>query len=417
MSRGKRTRVATGIYRDAYGFAISVCVHGANVERRWPLGTPLETLKRARPKLLAELLDTAPMSRHKRTHRGELVAPAPPVGPTLREGLAAFLATLPEGSTNRENCDVLGERWLEALGGSTPLAEITGARLLTAFAEWKAAHQTVASQGGRGGHSASTLNKRRDVMRGIFRVAYGVAGINPTAELGPREQERAQFEVRSIPRTVIEYIFAAMGEEGRPVEGKTRGEAPALSKVRLRVMAETGFPPAILKRLAPRDVDYQAETVYVAGRFKGKKAVAPRTVPVTPAALEALRAFFALGASGPAWGSASLWQYFRRAVEKARPVYEREERLAWPAPENLRPYDLRHSFAARYYGASADEAATKEVLMHSPTSTVVARYIRGQVSANAVKGKNLLAQTAEVTGPSSALFSAPVKTLSKFAKR
>ena len=208
MSRGTRTRVATGIYRDAFGFAIVVTVHGVNHERRWPLGTPLEMLKRERVKLKAEILGAAPMSAHKRTPRGELVPPAPASGPTLGAGLAAFLATLPVGS-HRTNSEQLGAWWITAFGAATPLADITGAQLLTVMATWKADHKRT----GRG-HSASTLNKRRDTLRGIYRVVFGAGGLNPTAELGTRERE-PEFGARAIPRTAIDYIFAAMPDRAR----------------------------------------------------------------------------------------------------------------------------------------------------------------------------------------------------------
>jgi integrase len=424
MSRGTRTRVATGVYRDAFGYAVCVWVPGrGNVEERYPASATIPELIRARPALRAK--HTGPgapvaVSRHKRTGRGEVVAPVA-TGPTLAEGLEAFVATLPKGSTNRANNEWLGAWWVKALGAGTALMTITGARVLEVFAEWKAEHTRT----GRG-HSASTLNKRRDCLRGIYRVVFGAGGINPTAELGPREEEVSKLEERSIPRTAVEYLFAAMPDRGRPQDGRPRAapnkrgdvvECPtvSLSKIRLRVMVETGFTPAMLKRLEPRHVKYRERECYIAGRFKGKKSIAPRWVPITTRGADALRAFFAHGASGPSWSTSSTWKTYRLAVAAAKPVYEREERLTWPAPENARPYDLRHCFASDYYEETGDEQALKYVLMHSPTSTVTARYINARVAGNAAKGRDRLQSAHAVIRDISALFSAPGQNIKENA--
>ena len=169
----------------------------------------------------------------------------------------------------------------------------------------------------------------------------------------------------------------------------------------------------MLKRLEPRHVKYREQECYIAGRFKGKKAIAPRWVPITARGAEALRAFFAHGASGPAWSQSSVWKTYRLAVAKAKPVYEREERLTWPAPENARPYDLRHCFAAEYYENGEDEPALKYVLMHSPTSTVTARYINARVAGNAAKGRDRLESAHRVIKDFAALFAAPGQKLKK----
>ena len=71
-------------------------------------------------------------------------------------------------------------------------------------------------------------------------------------------------------------------------------------------------------RLEPRHVDYRAGTCYVHGRYKGKKAIPPRTVPVTAdGAGGAAGILFAHGASGPAFSLSSMWKTFRLAVETA----------------------------------------------------------------------------------------------------
>lgn len=51
MPRGKRRRLAPGIYADNIGLAIVTWIDGRPKETRYPFGTELETLKKIRARL------------------------------------------------------------------------------------------------------------------------------------------------------------------------------------------------------------------------------------------------------------------------------------------------------------------------------------------------------------------------------
>ncbi len=86
MARGKRTRLATGVYADTYGISIVVTLNGQKYERRYPRGTPLGALRSARRALHDEVAE-----RPETKRRG-----------TLAADIAGYLQTLPRGRTRRD---------------------------------------------------------------------------------------------------------------------------------------------------------------------------------------------------------------------------------------------------------------------------------------------------------------------------
>ena len=110
MSRGPRTRVEPGIFRDAAGLAAVVKVDGRQRERRFPLGTDLRKLRDWRRRTRAALeLDLALPDD----------APRPT---TLADDIATYLALLPAGTYRRDTEDLLAH-WRHALG-DRPAAQL-----------------------------------------------------------------------------------------------------------------------------------------------------------------------------------------------------------------------------------------------------------------------------------------------------
>ena len=66
--RGRRTRVAEGVYKDRYGLAATVKVHGVQREIRFPRGTPLKTIRARRDQLRASLRTLPHGARHTLAH-------------------------------------------------------------------------------------------------------------------------------------------------------------------------------------------------------------------------------------------------------------------------------------------------------------------------------------------------------------
>ena len=55
----RRTRVAEGVYKDRYGLAATVKVHGVQREIRFPPDTSLKTIRARRDELRVSLRDAA----------------------------------------------------------------------------------------------------------------------------------------------------------------------------------------------------------------------------------------------------------------------------------------------------------------------------------------------------------------------
>jgi integrase len=182
-------------------------------------------------------------------------------------------------------------------------------------------------------------------------------------------------EARALTYTQIEAIFDAMPDVGQGVAGKAREDA-SKTKARLAVIAYTGLPHSLLKRLRPEDVDWQGQTIFVPARRKGR-GVARRALPLTDAGLRALERFHELECWG-AFSNSSLWKSFSRACKALKLT-------------GVRPYDLRHSFGTMVYLRTGDVRATAELLMHSASSHMADRYTLGGVAPRlkiAVQGFN-----------------------------
>jgi integrase len=396
--RGKRTLVdptVEGCYRDDIGTCIVVWHGGRPHERRFPPGTTLTKLQQLRACLLADVLgkSTAPLvpstRRHARDKAGKVIV-VTQGGPTLRAAGTAYLATLPPTNLRAaRSADV--DAWCAVLGAETPVDSITAEAVAAAVIPWE--HARIQK---RKGFSPGTLKKRRYTLRAVVRHALGRKALDITVDLPLWREPRAT--ARGIPRLAIQYILDAVTIHRVKVGKVYRKATPAdveITRLRLAVIGETGFPHAWVKALHPRHVDYRARTVEVGDRGKGEGSD-PRVIPVTRTALDVLRAFFAAGASGP-FDSRQLQERFTLAVKAARVRYEAEQRLAWPGADDLRPYDLRHSFGTDYYRSTRDVLATAHVMGHQPGSVMTARYVKAAVDETAARGRDLL--DAAAAGP------------------
>lgn len=338
MARGKRTRIAPGIYRDALGWAVVVSVNGQKHERRFKGLPELAKLEAFRVAWLRDLReDAARRARAKGTLAGDV---------------ETYLATLPAKTRRRANAALELGHWCAAYG-DRPRASLTSVDIATQLARWHAA-----------GLAPSTINHRRQELSNLYATLDGKAAANPVREV-PRMPERYD-EPRGLPLVVVSMIVASMG--------RSKGQA------RLRVMATTGLPPSQIARLTPRDVDLRARTVYVRPRRKGA-GVPGRTLPLTRRAVAALRCF----TRRDCWGTFSrhsLARDFARAVAKAKRRWARRTRAPWPAPEDVRPYDVRHSFLTEAYRRTGDLRAVAELALHADLNTT-RRYAEAAVSETA----------------------------------
>lgn len=345
--RPKRTRLATAIYSDRYG--VGIVVRGK--EHRYPRGTPLDELRRARRELLEE---AGPVHR-----RG-----------TLDADVATYLAALPEG-TRRAGAKAWLRHWQDAEGildgrpvrfGDVSRHALTSVMLAQQLAAWADTF------------TPSSRKHLRRELGSLYKTLNGRAGANPVADVPPVHVRYE--EPRALPYEAIRLILDALPDRGLAEKGGKRPKV-SLTKLRLTITAYSGIPPAVLMRVRERDLDLEAGTVYCRPRRKGK-GTRGYTQPLTPQAREAFRQLVAAGGLGP-YSTHSQGKAWHRAVKLARAAWQKAHPgTPWPAPENVRAYDLRHAFASKVMATTGNLHAVASLLMHSSLSTT-RRYVQGVV--------------------------------------
>jgi site-specific recombinase XerC len=346
VRRGARVTVEPGIYRDAGGYEVTAShtpYRGGpklRASARYSLNTPRSDLRIARGRLLAGL-------------KAEAVRQGDPG--TLTADVRAYLSQLPAGRM-RDDTAMLLAHWVFVLG-DRPRAEITASDIRTAMSAWLDA-----------GKAPGTVNKRRTALRSLYTALDGAAAANPVREV--RKLHEAQ-EARDIPPSALAAILAEL-----PV--RTAKGRWWRSTAHLRVMAATGWPPRILAQITDADLHLAGPDPYAIVKPRAKGAgQAGKAVPLTPEAVEALTDFRA----AKAWGAVPrnvLRLVFLRAVEKAKAKWVG----AWPVPDHVSPYWLRHAFGTRVLAASGDLAGTAEVMLHGSLASTQ-RYTRSAVTTRA----------------------------------
>lgn len=340
MPRTYRKTIFTNIYEDDSGYDIIVTRKGrTNPPARYQKPQTLGFLKTERERLIDDL-----------EARAARFAPG-----TLRGDVDAYLKTLPKGRMKQVRAAEL-QAWVTAWG-DWQRSKITAQIVRGQLAQW----QTE-------GLAPSTLNHRRQALRSLYKTLDGPDAPTPVDHVKKAVERR---EIRAIPPVVVAAIL--------------RRVQPNISGARLKVLARTGLPPAQIGRLQPSDVDLVRRTVHVTPRRKGAGTTA-RTIPLTYAAVRAFKLMARYGAWGAISGS-SLHGAFTRAVVKAKQHWPKDR--PWPAPANLRPYDLRHAFLTEVYRRTRDLRATAELALHADMS-MTARYAEAAVSATAAAARDAM---------------------------
>lgn len=303
--RPKRTRRATGIYEDAYGFAIPI----RKKEHRYPLGTPLEQLRKERKRLLED------------------AGPAPSRRSTLRSDCDEHLKTLPEGRAREEQRAML-DHWCDALGETIATLSLDARAIKQQRAAWLSAEA----------FSPKHLNNMLHALRAVFKTNYPKEP-NPAADVPVLTVKYT--DARAIPDALVDRIIDGMADTRWP------GGPPNLAKLRFRIMRETGFPQAMIRRVQPHHLNFRAKTVYTEMRLKGRGVVAA-TLPLTDAGVKAWRALVRAGGLGH-FSTRSLAYCWTRAIERTKAAWDAEQAKKprpkpWPLPDDVRAYDMRHTF-------------------------------------------------------------------------
>ena len=335
MASLKHERIASGIYRHARGFRVVVVV-GARQTRRakettFPADTPLETMQ----------------AWQSRTRRALEAAPRSAPGPsgTLTADARTYLATvtsMPSYAARRADL----EAWLPAFG-HRHRHSLSPVELAATLNQWAA-----------DGYAASTLNHRRQALRAVYQLLD--PGMPAPIE-GTERRTPPPLEARAIAWPDALELIAAF---------------PATKTgAFLRVMAHTGLPPARITRLTPIQFNATAGTLFLEGRQKGAGTLS-KTIPLTAAAVAALRDHFQWFPSGGGVAKNSWTVVFHRAVGRVNHARAKAGRP--PLPATLRPYDLRHTYGTEAYRRTDDIRAIAETL--DVTVETALRYTLGAVS-------------------------------------
>ena len=349
MSR-TRTLITKGVYKDRHGVAIIVSVNGKPREFRHELDEQGKKLRKYDPRLGPAWYRDERKRVQAREHlKAERIAAT--TG-TFAADVDRYLQTI-SSPTHRINSHGYLQYWIRAFG--------TGSR--HAITELAVQHAFAAIE-----KQPSTKNHIRHALIKFFETMNGATGLNPARVL-PRAR-KPHTEARALPYSVIERILTAL--------------QPSRAKARLMVMAYTGLPQTLIAKIQPGDLDLRKSEVRVKPRRKGAR-VAGRTLPLSPAGVEAFREFVRLEAFGP-FQNRQLVMTFKHGAKLARVAL----------PEDARPYDLRHSFLTEVYRETGDLKAVSELGMHA-TLEQTARYAQGAVSERATKAIRAVPRFAATT--------------------
>jgi hypothetical protein len=382
-ARGKRVDV--GIFQDVGGFTVVAQVGSAakgtqrSKEERFPLSATRKEMKARQEAMRVDLRQQLPAGFSTGT---------------LGAAAAEYLTTVPEGP-NKPNIEHYLKSWCEAGFRDRALDTITAREIHTQLTTWL--NDTVAADGARTkGLAPSTVNKHRTALLSLYRVINGPEGLNPVRAV-PRLHE-PEDDARDPGYEAIALILAQMPDRG--IAPRFGHPTPySLTKIRLTVMAYTGWPQMVIEKIQPHDLarldDGQA---YMRPRRKGRGKGAGSSghwVPLIPEGVDALRTFARVKAFG-AFSRHSAAKSFNVAVKKAIAVWETKEAKAgthrpWPAPKNVRPYDLRHAYGSEAFRTTGDLQTVAYYLGHADPHRSTRRYSRAALSAVAEAGRDKLA--------------------------
>lgn len=318
---GRRRRLATGVWRDDCGISILVRRGATLHEVRRPLGTPMAECRRVRAQLTQSLAATSPPPAERGTFAAD-------VARYLK--LAGHLS------------DVTARRselraWLAVIGSRRSRYTITREELLGVRSKWLAA-----------GVAPKTVNNRLTALRALWTTLDGPDAACPAHRILP-------LPVRHAPPVAVDAgtlaaVYAAL--QRREAEGYLPN---AKTRVRFRLMAETGRRPCELMRARRDDFDLVRGVWHVRD---AKGGFTPGGVFLTDSIRQAVEAFLAADALGP-FDTGSMARALRAA--------------GWPA--GLRPYSLRHGVGQALADAGADHLDIAAALGHRDVRTTRDHYV------------------------------------------
>jgi len=324
--RGKRVRLAKGIYRDKSGTAATVKVGSgataAQREQRYPHDTPLKLMQAWQRETAQALRDTS-----GRVKRGTLVADG-----------ARYLR-LVKHLNNWTGVRAEVRAWI-ALYGPLHRSRLTADHVLAARVTWRDA-----------GRAPKTINNRVDRLRTLYRTLDAT----PARPTPPTPCDTIDpLPLPDVPAVAPDD--ALVGRVAARLEAAERAGVFRSSKTRARflVLATTGKRPSEVARAQPEDVNLVSRVWKVRN---GKGGWGPG-IYLNDDMLAAWRLFV----DAQAFGEFSRNSYARRLRQ-----------YGWPA--GLRPYNLRHGVGQAMSGTGVDLSDIQAHYGHKRISTTRKHYV------------------------------------------
>lgn len=306
---------------------VTVKVGGQQREQRFDLDASAETIKAWKTRTRAEL----DLDREDRDAEHP-----PPVRGTFETDLPRYL-TLIEGRVSYKSDRSHLRAWLPFIGKLKRQA-VTTMHTRTAFAAWLA-----------DGKSPRTLRHRRRVLRELYQTLDGVHAKPPIK--GVKIPTPADPHPTPTPTATIRAVAKSLKKGKRHAKGY--GGDSDKCYARFLVRATTGQRPSQIGRAIPSDVDLKRRIWFVRPG-KGGHAI---PLPLSDEAVWAWKVFIKVKAWGPF---------------DARSFSKTIRRHGWPA--NVRPYNLRHTFAIDHLLAGTSIGNLQGLLGHAQIETTRKHY-------------------------------------------
>lgn len=338
MARGRRKRIAEGVYEDQSGWASTVKVGTRQREQRFPVGTSLEFIAAWRRETRDQLIDDR--------EDAEKAGTAPPPPGTFAGDLVTYEKTIAHRVGYKSDRSHL-RAWLPTIG---PLArrKVRPSHAKTMIQAW----QTAAK-------SARTIRHRVRVLRELWRHFDGPHAPTPVLGLmlpkppAPHPVAVPWATVQAVASSLKRGLVGTKGHGPKRTKAKIHYAASVKNYARFLVRATTGQRPTQIMRALPDDVDLQRKIWFVRAA-KGGVAIA---LPLDAHGVKAWKTFIA----AKAWGNFNVSSFAHLL-----------RRHGWP--KDVRPYSLRSTFAIDLILGGADLGDVQGMLGHRQIETTRTHY-------------------------------------------
>lgn len=265
MTRGRRVRIAPGVYRDGIGISSTVKVGDLpQREKRFPSDTKLKTIRGWQDETRVSLRQLAPTYV-----RGTLTS-------DVRDYLSKTKPTHIDARAYKQRVREI-EAWLPRFGARLRQT-LTSQELNAQLWDWRKMK------------SAKTCNHRRTALGHLFVVLDGKSAKNVV-------RDTVKFEPpdptpKALPLDVIDRVLDEL-----PTDSRTQA--------RLRLMRWTGMRPSQIHRLTRASFQLEAPVPHVVVP-RGKKGRVVRVPFVSPASKKVAKTFVRLCLEEPAHKGKSI---------------------------------------------------------------------------------------------------------------